>query len=48
MDAGIRFANNLYVRFTLNPDNGDIDVVVEFITDEGVKHIIPGSVVWDE
>lgn len=48
MDAGIRFASNLYVRFTLDPDNGDMDVVVELINDEGVKHVITGSVVWDE
>lgn len=48
MDAGIRFASNLYVRFTLDPDNGTIDVMLEFITDEGVKNVITGSVVWDE
>ena len=48
MDAGIRFASNLYVRFTLDPDTGTMDVVVELITDEGVKNVITGSVVWDE
>lgn len=48
MDAGIRFTSNLYVRFTLDPDSGTMDVMIELITDEGEKHIITGTVVWDE
>lgn len=48
MDAGIRFASNLYVSFTLDSDSGTMDVLVELITDEGEKHALTGSVVWDE
>ena len=48
MEAGIRFTNRLYVRFTLDPDQGIMDVIVEIIDDDGVAHEITGSVVWDE
>lgn len=48
MEAGIRFASNIYVRFTLDPDNDTMDVVVELITNEGETNIITGTVVWDE
>lgn len=48
MEAGIRFTRNMYVRFTLDPDSGTMDVIIEMIDDEGVKHDITGTVVWDE
>ena len=46
-DAGIRFDENLYVRFSLDPSNGDMVVAVE-VTIEGVTNVVTGAVVWDE
>lgn len=48
MEAGIRFNSRLYVKFTLDPDQGAMDVVVEIIDNDGVAQVITGSVVWDE
>ena len=48
VECGARFANNLYVKTTLDPDNGDALVEVEIITNEGEKVILTGAVVWDE
>lgn len=48
LGTGARFYDNLYVATLFDPDNGDCTVTVEFITDEGVKQIITGDVVWDE
>lgn len=47
MEAGIRFAQNLYVKFAIDPNDGIMDVLVEVINDEGEKHEITGSVVGD-
>ena len=47
MEAGIRFSQNLYVKFTLDPNDGIMDVLFELITDDGEKHELTGSVVWD-
>lgn len=47
-EAGIRFTNNVYVKFILDPDNGDMNVMFELIDSDGNKHIITGAVVWDE
>lgn len=46
--TGARFADNLYINTSFDPDNGDCNVTVEFITDEGEKQYITGSVTWDE
>lgn len=48
MEAGIRFTRYMYVRFNLDPDTGDMDVLIEFITNEGEKQEVTGSVVWEE
>lgn len=48
MDAGIRFNSQVYVRFIFDYEQATMDVMVEIIDDDGVKHEIPGSVVWDE
>ena len=47
-EAGIRFTNGIYVKFILNPDNGDMNVMVELIDSDGNKIIITGTVAWDE
>lgn len=47
-NGGIRFFPNLWVGFILDESNGDMTVELELITDEGVKQIITGAVVWDE
>ena len=46
--GGIRFNENFYVSFSIDPDNGNMTVAIEMIDDEGTKHIITGAVVWDE
>ena len=48
VEVGARFANNLYAKLTLDPDNGDAAVEVEVITNEGVKKVLTGAVVWDD
>ena len=48
LEMGARFNNNLYVRTSFNPDNGNCSVIVEFKTDEGVVQTITGDVTWDE
>lgn len=48
LEMGARFANNLYVKTSFDPDNGDCTVTVELITGEGVVQILTGEVTWDE
>ena len=48
VEVGARFANNLYAKLMLDPDNGGAAVEVEIITNEGVKNVLTGTVVWDE
>lgn len=48
LEVGARFVNNLYVKTSFDPSNGDTTVEVEIITNEGVKQTITGMVVWDE
>lgn len=47
-EMGARFANNFYVKTSIDPDSGDCYVVVEMITDEGVVQTVSGQVIWDE
>jgi len=46
--TGARFADNLYIYTSFDPDNGDCDVTVEFITDEGAKQTLHGTVTWED
>lgn len=48
VEMGARFAKDLYVKVSLDPDTTDCGVVVEIIDNEGVAHTITGSVTWDE
>lgn len=48
LEMGARFTDRLYVKTSVDPDNGDCDVTVEFITDEGVVQTRTGTVTWDE
>ena len=47
VEVGARFANNLYAKLSMDPDNEDAAVTVEIKTDEGVVQTITGEVVWD-
>ena len=47
-DGGMRFNNNIWVGFQLDPDGGDMAVEVHLVDNEGVTHVITGAVVWDE
>ena len=40
VEVGARFANNLYSKLSLDPDNGDVYVMVEIIPDEGEKVVL--------
>lgn len=48
VEAGVRFNEYIYVSFSLDPDNGDMTVSVELCDNEGNKHLITGTVAWDE
>lgn len=47
LEMGARFTNDLYVKTSFDPSDGTCTVEVEIIT-EGVKHVINGTVTWDE
>ena len=47
-EMGARFANNFYVKTSIDPDGGDCYVDLEMITDEGVVQTVSGQVTWDE
>ena len=47
-EIGARFANNFYIKTSIDPDSGDCYVNVEMITDEGVTITVSGQVTWDE
>lgn len=46
--SGTRFSNDIYVKTTLDVDNGNCVVEVELINNEGEIHIATGNVVWGE
>lgn len=48
MEFGARINNRLYFKFIIDMDNLNIDVIGEFIDDEGVKIEPTGYVVWEE
>ena len=48
LEMGARFTNRLYVKLSFDPDNGDCDVAVEYITDAGEIQTMTGEVTWDE
>ena len=48
VEMGARFANNLYVKTSLDETDGTCTVEVETITEEGVVNVITGEVTWDE
>lgn len=45
---GGRYADNLYISTTFDLDNADTSVDVEFITDEGAKQTLHGTVIWED
>ena len=45
--GGIRFNEDYYVGFSIDPDNGDMTVAVETIDNEGSEQIVTGAVEWD-
>lgn len=45
---GGRYTDKLYVSTTVDLDNADTAVDVEFITDEGVKQLRHGTVTWED
>ena len=47
MEAGIRFASDLYIGLSVDEESGDIAVVGERII-EGETVTITGVVVWDD
>lgn len=47
-DGGIRFSNDLWVGFQLDPNSGDMAVEVHLVNEEGTTIVITGSVAWDE
>lgn len=48
LEGGCRFADNLYINTSFDPDDGTCIVSVEFITGEGVKQTMTGAVEWDD
>ena len=48
MEFGVRINSRLYFKFIIDMTNGDISVIGEAITDEGVKIELTGNVVWEE
>lgn len=48
VEMGARFANNLYVKTSLDESDGTCTVEVETISDEGVVTVTTGTVTWDE
>lgn len=48
MEFGVRVNSHLYYKFTIDMDNGNVDVIAEFINNEGVKIEPIGHVEWDE
>ena len=48
LETGARFTNKLYIKTSFDPDNGDCNVAVEYITDEGVVVTMAGTVTWDD
>lgn len=47
VEAGVRFTNDLYVTFKLDPDSGDMQVYVETIA-EGENVTAIGTVTWGD
>lgn len=47
MEFGVRINSNMYFKFIIDAENGNIDVVGEIIID-GEKIEPTGSVVWED
>ena len=47
LEVGARFANDMYLKTSLDPSDGTCVVTIETIV-EGEKVVATGSVTWDE
>ena len=47
LEMGARFTNDFYVKLSIDPSDGTCTVEVEQSI-EGEKHVLTGTVTWDE
>ena len=48
LEMGARFSNDMYMKSSLDPDNGDCYVTIIMKNNEGEEQIVTGTVTWDE